>query len=121
MDRRNFMVTGIVAAAAALSMSKDSLLAQPQNTSGKDKFKLRYAPSFGQFKEHAGNDLIDQAVGADPNQHRKNGRHTEQFDLFHLLARLPSKEVTPPLVWHVSSLPVRRSTPWSAPRAGHQR
>jgi hydroxypyruvate isomerase len=60
MDRRDFIAGGLFAAASTVSITNDSARAQQQNASGKTKFKLRYAPSFGQFKEHAGNDIIDQ-------------------------------------------------------------
>ena len=60
MDRRDFITAGAVAVAAALSISKKPALAQEQNAPENGKFKLRYAPSFGQFEKHAGKDLIDQ-------------------------------------------------------------
>lgn len=62
MDRRTFIASGI-AASAAVSMSASSALAAEQSdskTSNAAKFRLAYAPSFGAFKQHAGNDLIDQ-------------------------------------------------------------
>ncbi len=55
MSRRNFI--GGVAAAAAVGASVASK-AQAAPKAG--KFKLKYAPSFGAFKNSAGNDLIDQ-------------------------------------------------------------
>ena len=62
MDRRAFIASGI-AAGAAVSMSSATALAAEESeakSSNAAKFKLGYAPSFGAFKEHAGNDLIDQ-------------------------------------------------------------
>ena len=46
------------AAAAALAISAGTSTALAATSS--KKFKLKYAPSFGQFREHAGNDPIDQ-------------------------------------------------------------
>lgn len=64
MKRRDFLTTGLgtVAAASAgvgahrLAASTVSSLSTPE----KQKFKLKYAPSFGQFKHHAGEDLVSQ-------------------------------------------------------------
>lgn len=46
------------AAAAAVAISTGTSTTRAASPSG--KFKLKYAPSFGQFKQHAGSDLIDQ-------------------------------------------------------------
>ncbi|MBN2031185.1 TIM barrel protein [bacterium] len=54
LSRREF-ITGGMAATAALSMGITSLAGQEQH-----RFKLKYAPNFGMFREHAGEDLIDQ-------------------------------------------------------------
>ena len=63
MERRNFIraaslgglaltgIPGTLTASSALYGSGESNL---------NKFKLKYAPTFGDFREHAGNDLIDQ-------------------------------------------------------------
>ncbi len=56
MDRRGFLARGLAAGAAAVSMSVSP--ARAQSTGG--KFKLKYAPYFGMFRNHAGNDPIDQ-------------------------------------------------------------
>jgi hydroxypyruvate isomerase len=61
MKRRNFIAGGagaaagltLAGAAAASSLARDG-------TSPAGKFKLKYAPSFGQFKAHAGTDLAAQ-------------------------------------------------------------
>ena len=73
MNRRHF-VTRTLASAAALALPLDRLLAQqtakpparsvapataPASTPFK-KFRLNYAPSFGQFKAHSGADLLGQ-------------------------------------------------------------
>jgi hydroxypyruvate isomerase len=55
ISRRDLMAS---AAAAAVAISAGTSTARAATPSG--KFKLKYAPSFGQFKEHAGDDLIDQ-------------------------------------------------------------
>lgn len=61
MKRRDFFKSGFAASVAALATS-NTVLAQagspPQ--SAKHKFKNKYAPHFGMFKHHAGEDLIDQ-------------------------------------------------------------
>ena len=54
MERRNFLKTG--AAASAAAMTTNEAMAQTK----KHNFKLKYAPHFGMFKHHAGDDLIDQ-------------------------------------------------------------
>ena len=62
MDRRAFMATGL-AAGAAVSIAAfpgRSASAEPAKFSTKPKFKLKYAPHFGMFRNHAGNDPIDQ-------------------------------------------------------------
>ena len=46
------------AAAAAVAISAGTSTARAASPS--KKFKLKYAPSFGQFKQHAGEDLLDQ-------------------------------------------------------------
>jgi hydroxypyruvate isomerase len=55
ISRRGLMAS---AAAAAVAISAGTSTAQAATPS--KKFKLKYAPSFGQFKELAGDDLIDQ-------------------------------------------------------------
>jgi hydroxypyruvate isomerase len=62
MDRRAFMATGL-AAGAAVSMgtfANHSHAAEPAKRSAKRKFKLKYAPYFGMFRNHVGDDPIDQ-------------------------------------------------------------
>jgi hydroxypyruvate isomerase len=57
ISRRNLL--GSAAAAVALS----TVAAEAQETvksPGRGKFKLKYAPSLGQFKHHAGSDIIDR-------------------------------------------------------------
>ena len=63
MDRRTFLATGLTAGAAAalkLASAADAQAAAPKGGPGRHAFKLKYAPHFGQFKQHAGEDLLDQ-------------------------------------------------------------
>jgi hydroxypyruvate isomerase len=63
MDRRTFLATGLTAgAAAALEFASPAAgqQAAPQGEPGRHAFKLKYAPHFGQFKQHAGEDVVDQ-------------------------------------------------------------
>lgn len=63
MKRREFLATGLAAGTAlatggitfAQAQSSEKVGPQPRRT-----FKLKYAPHFGMFKGHAGEDLIDQ-------------------------------------------------------------
>jgi hydroxypyruvate isomerase len=62
VNRRKFLANGI-GAAAALSLTGTGRAAsslQAGATQKPAKFKLKYAPSFGQFKEHSGDDPIAQ-------------------------------------------------------------
>jgi len=54
MNRRNVLKVGTGAAVATALMDRGVAKAAPR------KFKLKYAPHFGMFKHHAGEDLIDQ-------------------------------------------------------------
>jgi len=56
VSRRSFISSA--AAAAALAATVTPTVARA--TESPKKFKLKYAPSFGQFQEHAGKDPIDQ-------------------------------------------------------------
>ena len=56
MDRRDFLAAGI-AAGATLSVGAGITSAQTQSNAA--KFKLRYAPGFGSFRAHVGDDIID--------------------------------------------------------------
>ncbi|MDP6523722.1 MAG: TIM barrel protein [Kiritimatiellia bacterium] len=58
MNRRDFMTAGVLAGAAAAVASKSG--GQEPASGSKGKFKLKYAPHFGMFKNSAGKDLIDQ-------------------------------------------------------------
>jgi hydroxypyruvate isomerase len=58
MNRRDFLGPSLLAS-AALSSGTTAALGQ-ESQSGSKPFKLRYAPELGQFKNHAGEDPIDQ-------------------------------------------------------------
>ncbi len=63
LSRRNFLVGAVAAAAtvsAAPSLAVGQGLLRRESKSAGDKFKLKYAPQFRTFRNHAGNDLIDQ-------------------------------------------------------------
>ncbi len=63
MKRRNFLSKGIGAAAAAalLQAPAKGVVSQAiKPAAAQGGFKLKYAPSFGQFKNLAGNDLVAQ-------------------------------------------------------------
>ena len=57
MDRRTFLASGISAGLLAIAKSNAQT---PEKSQGIQKFRLKYAPHFGMFKAHAGDDLIDQ-------------------------------------------------------------
>ena len=56
------MTTGLAVGAAisAGAFPRQSRAAEPVESSKKGKFKLKYAPHFGMFRNHAGHDPIDQ-------------------------------------------------------------
>lgn len=60
MERRSFLrnAAGTIAAVGLAGSSK--AFASEGKVSNEAQFKLKYAPSFGTFKEHAGEDLFDQ-------------------------------------------------------------
>jgi len=62
MERRSFLHGGLALSAAILSGSAFKLAGQEPATAGAGKhlFKLKFAPHFGMFKHHAGDDLLDQ-------------------------------------------------------------
>lgn len=55
MKRREFIVSAGLAAGAASIISAPASAAEPKHL-----FKLKYAPHFGMFKHHAGDDPVDQ-------------------------------------------------------------
>jgi len=61
MERRNFLKSSALGALSVSGVATAfSGLAGESAVSNSTQFKLKYAPSFGMFKELAGNDLIDQ-------------------------------------------------------------
>ncbi len=54
MDRRRFLAAG----AAAAGVAADSL--QRADAAAATPFRMKYAPHFGMFRHHAGEDLVDQ-------------------------------------------------------------
>src|SRR5262245_42285300 len=56
MNRRKFIVNGLAASAVAMVSSP----AEANSTAPARSFKLNYAPHFGMFKNHTGNDLVTQ-------------------------------------------------------------
>lgn len=57
MDRRTFMAAGLAVGAAAVSVAQSQ--PKTENITQKGKFKLKYAPSFGMFNNHAGKEPFD--------------------------------------------------------------
>jgi hydroxypyruvate isomerase len=57
MQRRSFLQSSVLATAA---LSTTAMAAENEKTLQKHNFKLKYAPHFGMFKNHAGKDPIDQ-------------------------------------------------------------
>ena len=58
MDRRDFMTAGL--AAGAVSMGLSAARGQDAPKSNRAKFRMKYAPHFGMFRNSAGNDPLDQ-------------------------------------------------------------
>ena len=60
MKRREFLATSAAAAAALTATTAAVADGHGDKKDHGGKFKLKYAPSPGQFKHHAGNDYLDQ-------------------------------------------------------------
>lgn len=61
MQRRDFLKTSGTALAGALSLSAaDAVVSGAERAGAKHRFKLKYAPHFGMFRESAGGDLLDE-------------------------------------------------------------
>ena len=58
MKRRDFVRTGVAATGAAALGAP--AIAKPLKSFNAEKFGMHYAPHFGMFKHHAGEDLVDQ-------------------------------------------------------------
>lgn len=59
MQRREFLATGI-AAGITLSTAAKNASAKPGQHPNPKRFTMDFAPHFNMFKNHAGNDLVDQ-------------------------------------------------------------
>ncbi len=61
IERRNF-IKNVSLSAAAFSLGSNTIFANKtkQNPVNQTKFKLKYAPHFGMFKDNAGEDYVDQ-------------------------------------------------------------
>lgn len=64
IDRRSFMGAGLAAVAAAalpsLATAAPTPAPAPAPAPAPRRFKLKYAPHFGSFRDHAGSDLVSQ-------------------------------------------------------------
>ena len=60
MNRREFLSSTVAATAAASLLATDGSPVTAAENSGKRRFKLKYAPHFGMFRQHGGNDPVDQ-------------------------------------------------------------
>jgi hydroxypyruvate isomerase len=62
MERRSFIKSGMIASTvlAAGNVARASGNPASVRPAGKNSFKLKYAPHFGMFRNHAGEDLLDQ-------------------------------------------------------------
>ncbi len=68
MNRRSFLATGVSAVTAGLvpagsgAVPRPAAAARPAGVQGATgrRFGLDYAPHFGMFRHHAGDDLVDQ-------------------------------------------------------------
>ena len=60
MNRRNLLQAGLAATAAAAGSASAFAAQEGSAKSSSSPFKLRYAPHFGMFKNHAGDDPVDQ-------------------------------------------------------------
>jgi hydroxypyruvate isomerase len=59
MNRRAFLASTLAAGTAPL-LAQTGTSARAAESAGKNRFKLKYAPHFGMFRSHAGNDPIDE-------------------------------------------------------------
>ena len=59
MKRRNFLRSAVAGSVAFAGLTS-TLGASASVVLNSEKFKLKYAPHFGMFKNSAGDDLIDQ-------------------------------------------------------------
>lgn len=60
MKRRDFIVKSVFAGATATFASAGAMAAVQERKAAGDVFKMNYAPHFGMFKNHAGDDPIEE-------------------------------------------------------------
>lgn len=60
IGRRGFVGAALAAGAALLAGGAPAALAAPARAAAPREFRLRYAPHFGSFRHHAGEDLVAQ-------------------------------------------------------------
>ncbi len=61
MNRRTFLKTSLAATGATVGLTSAAAATPRQNANNKQHaFKLKYAPHFGMFRHHAGDDPVDQ-------------------------------------------------------------
>ncbi len=60
MNRRDFLAAGVTAGAAAIGLRTSTRAQSPGSAGDRKPFKLKYAPHFGMFRHHAGDDPVDQ-------------------------------------------------------------
>jgi hydroxypyruvate isomerase len=64
MDRRTFLAAGTIGVASGVDALLAPRAAAAAQSQGRTMFKLKYAPHFGMFKQHAGDDPVDQLAFA---------------------------------------------------------
>ena len=93
MQRREFLGTGLAVATAAAPPAAAAVATAPSQASGQTggrRFGLDYAPHFGMFRHHAGDDFLDQL----PFMHDEGFRGLEDAGMPRRLRRLRS--IAPP-------------------------
>ncbi len=60
MDRKNFIKNSVLTGSAVLTGAGAMANSGPKKENTQNNFKLNYAPHFGMFRNHAGDDLLDQ-------------------------------------------------------------
>lgn len=101
MDRKNFLKNGLLAGSLMATGAGASSMAEAGKRKNKSKsknsFNLKYAPHFGMFRHHAGDDLLDQLtfmaergftalednglMGRTPEMQKKIGERLAKLDM----------------------------------------
>lgn len=97
MDRKNFIKNSLLTGSAVLTGAGAMANSGPKKKSTQQNFKLNYAPHFGMFRHHAGDDLLDQLtfmaergftalednglMGRDPEMQKKIGDQLAKLDM----------------------------------------